>query len=94
MFPSLVTAAMTFTNDAAARAALPPESLSGTDIVADTHLIAGGATIPGTGMTLSSLVVGRIEYLATSTHSDDVAFMSADAHIRLNRLGSQQEYTG
>ena len=97
VFPATATVTATFTNDAESRAKLPAASLSGTNILTDTHLIAGGATIPGTtgnGVGLSAIVSGRLVYSTAGTYNDDVIMVSADAHIRLNRLGSRQEYTG
>ena len=97
VFPATETVTCTFTNDAESRAKLPADALSGTDILTDAHLIAGGATISGVtgnGIGLSAIMNGKLEYMAASTYPDDVLMQSADSHIRLNRLGSHQEYTG
>ena len=93
LFPAVTVATATFTNDSDARAALDADCLSGTTILADSHLIAGTVTIDGTDFTLSSIVMGRLEYDATSTYAGECIFLSADGHIQVNRLGSEDEYT-
>jgi hypothetical protein len=96
IFPAVATYGnldATFTNNAATRALIPAGSLTGTQIKANCHLIAGTATISGTGLTLSSIVHGRIERTA-DTHAGDVWMLSADAHIQKNRLGSENETSG
>jgi len=94
---ALGNADATFTNDAAARAAITavaPGQISGTGILADTHLIAGGATITGTTFGLSTVLNGRLERLSSDTFAGSAYLLSADAHIQKNRLGSENEYTG
>jgi hypothetical protein len=94
---ALGNADATFTNNAAARAAITavsPGQISGTTILADTHLIAGGATITGTTLGLSSVLYGRLERLNADTYAGNALLLSADAHIQKNRLGSENEYTG
>ena len=93
VFPATAAVTCTFTNNAATRFSLDPDALSGTDIVADTHLIAGGATIDGTDFGLSSVIDGRLTR-AAGTYAGEVLLSSSDSHIRINRLGSQQEYAG
>ena len=96
VFPATEDITATFTNNAEARAKLPADSLSGTSIVANAHLIAGGATISGVtgnGIGLSAIIDGKLAR-ASGTHAGAVILSSADSHIRLNRLGSRQEYTG
>ena len=97
VFPATDTITATFTNNAEARAKLPSAALSGTDIVANTHLIASGATVSGltgNGVGLSAIMDGKMLRSSAGTYGDEVVFLSADSHIRLNRLGSRQEYTG
>jgi len=94
---ALGNADATFTNNAAARAAITavaPAQISGTGILADTHMIAGGATITGTTFGLSTVLYGRMERLSADTYTGVALFLSADAHIQKNRLGSENEYTG
>ena len=92
-FGATQTVSATFTNDAAARADIDPGQLSGTTIAVNTHLIASGGTVSGTGLGLSSLVYCRIERSAADTHAGDAYVLSADAHIQKNRIGSENEYT-
>jgi hypothetical protein len=97
VFPAVATVTATFTNDEAARDKIRaghPASLSGTSIVANTHLIAGGATISGAGLSLSSILYGRVERAtgAADTHGSDIYLLSADAHIQKNRMGTEREY--
>lgn len=84
----------TFTNNAATRLQIPAESLTGTTVKANCHLIAGTGTITGTSLSLSSIVHARVERDATDTHAGDAYLLSMDAHIQKNRLGSENEYTG
>ena len=95
VFPAVQTVTATFTNNQAARDRIhkvAPGQISGTGILANTHLIAGGATIPGTGLTLSSVLYGRLERDAADTHASSVYLISCDAHIQKERLGSEEEY--
>jgi hypothetical protein len=94
---ALANADATFTNNAAARVAITavsPAQISGTDILADTHMISGGATITGTTFGLSTVLYGRLERLSSDTYTGKALLLSADAHIQKNRLGSENEYTG
>jgi hypothetical protein len=96
-FGATAAATATFTNDAAARAAInavAPAQLSTTTILPNTHLIAGGCTISGAGLSLSSILYFRIERNAVDTYAGSAYLLSADAHIQKNRLGSENEYTG
>jgi hypothetical protein len=96
-FGATAAATATFTNDAAARAAInavAPAQLSTTTILPNTHLIAGGCTISGAGLSLSSILYFRIERNAVDTYAGSAYLLSADAHIQKNRLGSETEYTG
>lgn len=84
-----------FTNNAAQRAKLPAAALSGTTIVADTHLISGSATIDGSDLLLSAIMMADLEYdpLTDSTWSGDPIYLSADSHIKVSRFGSKNEFT-
>jgi len=96
--PSLTTGTMTLTNNATLRAAISavdPSAISGTTILKNTHLVVGTATISGTDLTLSSIISGKLEYdpSSTSTYTGECILLSADAHIQVNRLGSENEYS-
>ena len=94
VFPAVATATATFTNNDATRRKLPAASLSGTSIVANTHLIAGGDSgiIDGSGLNLSAVLNGRLTRSAADTHAGDAYMLSADAHILIDRWGSKYEY--
>jgi len=74
------TVDMTFTDD-------------GSGSAANSHLIAGGATVDGSDLDLSAVMYGRLERIP-GTFTGDVYLVSADAHIQINRLGSEGQYTG
>lgn len=94
VYPTVSTLTLTFTNDATARAKLDAAALSGTTILPDTHLIAGNATgISGT-FTLSAVMMGKLEYMASSTYGGECLLVSADTHIQIERYGSFNEFTG
>jgi hypothetical protein len=96
-FGTAAAVAATFTNNSAAQTsigAVAPAQLNTTTILANTHLIAGGATISGTGLGLSSVLYMRITRNTTDTYGDDAFLLSVDIHIQKNRLGSENEYTG
>jgi phage baseplate assembly protein gpV len=94
VFPATASVNMTFTNNAATRSEIQakyPGTVSGTNIVVNSHLIAGGATISGAGLGLSSLIhckIGR----GADTHAQNVYMVSADFHIQKNRMGTEREY--
>jgi hypothetical protein len=90
-FGSTVAIDTTFTNDAATRSLLPAASLSGTTILADTHMMTTSTVIDGSGLGRSSLIEGRLERLSADTFTGAVLLGSADAHIHVNRLGSDGE---
>jgi len=97
LFGATGTATATFTNNSTTRAqitAVAPGQISGTGILANTHLIAGGATITGTTYGLSTVLYGRLERGGADGHGSAVNIISIDAHIQKNRLGSENEYTG
>lgn len=94
LFPATASVTCTFTNNAAARASLPAACLSGTNIVANAHLIAGGGTITGTGLTLSAIVDGKLIRSAADTFTGEPVLLSADIHYEINRLGSSSATSG
>jgi hypothetical protein len=98
LFGTTGTATATFTNNSTTQAqiaAVAPGQLDGSlNILANTHLIAGGATITGTTYGLSTVLYGRLERSGADTHGSAVNIISIDAHIQKNRLGSETEYTG
>jgi hypothetical protein len=81
-FPAVSTVNMTYTND------------TGSAVAADSHLIAGGATITGTTFAASTVIYCKIERPAGDTHNGVAYLLSADFHVPYNRLGSENEYTG
>ena len=94
-FPATSTVTATFTNDVTARDSIrkvAPAQLSGTGILANTHLLSGGAVVSGSGLTLSSIMYGRLERDGADTHASDVYILSVDAHIQLNRFGTEREF--
>jgi len=101
-FPATDTVTTDFTNNAAARAEITAAGdaatiLSGTTIQASAnpHLITTSGTITGTGLTLSSVLAGKVEYTATgTTYTGEAIVTSMDFHYQVNRLGSENEYTG
>ena len=96
LYPAEIALDVTFTNDAAFRA-LYPALVDGSDnVIADSHLLAtiGTRTVDGTDLTLSSVLVGRIERNSADTFADDVLLVSSDFHIQVDRFGSENEYTG
>lgn len=82
VFGAEANADTTYTND------------TGGVVAADTHLVTTSATISGTGLGLSSVLYGRVERLSTGTHVGDAYLLSTDAHIQVDRLGSENEITG
>lgn len=94
-FGATATATATFTNNAEARENIrrvAPAQLSGTGILANTHLIAGGAVVSGAGLTLSAIMYGRIERDPADTHASSVYLLSVDAHVQIERMGTEREY--
>jgi len=101
-YPATATVTTDFTNNAASRAEITAAGdaatiLSGTTIQASAspHLITTSGTIDGTDLNLSSVLAGKLEYTATgTTYTGEAIVVSSDFHYQVNRLGSENEYTG
>lgn len=100
-FPATATVTTDFTNNAAWRASLSAGQaaaiLSGTTVAsANTpHLITTSGTIDGTSLALSSVLAGKLEYTASgTTYTGEAIVTSIDFHYQVNRLGSENEFTG
>jgi len=100
-FPATATVTTDFTNDATWRAGLSAGQaaaiLSGTTVASanNPHLITTSGTISGTGLNLSSVLAGKVEYTATgTTYTGEAIVTSMDFHYQINRLGSENEFTG
>ena len=63
------------------------------------HQVAQSATISGSGIVISSMIVGRLrrdssgDTWATDTVGNRPAVLELDFHFEVNTLGSRQEYT-
>ena len=95
-FPAQVEIVATFTNDAAWRAGLNATQaaaiLSGTDVLADSHLVVAGATtVDGTLLNISSIAMLELRR-EIGTYADNVGILYSDFHIVINTLGSNLEF--
>ena len=94
LFPATTTVDVTYTNDSTARANLAAADLNGTNIRQNVHLIAGSTAIDGSDFTASTVLAGKLERLAADTYTGEAILVSSDFHIQINRLGTENEYTG
>jgi hypothetical protein len=97
-FGSTGTVSSTFTNNSATRSAISAidaSCVSGTKIVPNAHLMSTSVAISGTGLTMSAIIYMRLERDSSDTHdAKDTYFISADAHVPINRLGSSSATGG
>ena len=100
-FPATDTVTTDFTNDATWRAGLSAGQaaaiLSGTTVASanNPHIITTSGTISGAGLNLSSVLAGKVEYTASgTTYTGEAIVTSMDFHYQINRLGSENEFTG
>jgi hypothetical protein len=93
IFSDNATGTMTFTNNVETRAKIKDRALSGTTVLADSHMIAGDLEIVVPGLGMSAVMIGNIEYSASSTYSGNIIYGSGDAHAVFDRFGSQYQYS-
>jgi len=96
LFPTKSTITATFTNDAAWRATLTAaqaaEILSGTAVLAESHLVVAGATtVSGLGLNISAIAMLELQR-DVGTHAANVGVLYSDFHIVINTLGSNLEF--